>query len=56
MAAIALTGYLFGNEFRSLFDYIEKACWGISAGVFAIGYFVWRRKKKHFQEYAGQHK
>jgi membrane protein DedA with SNARE-associated domain len=53
---MALIGSLFGNEFHSLFDYIEKASWAISGGIFAIGYFVWRRKKKHFHEFAGQHK
>lgn len=55
VSVMALIGYLFGNEFHSLFDYIEKASWAISGGIFAIGYFIWRRKKKRFHEYAGQH-
>ena len=53
VTVMALIGSLFGNEFHSLFDYIEKAGWAISGGIFAIGYFVWRRKKMHFHEFAG---
>lgn len=55
VTVIALIGYLFGSEFHSLLDYIEKASWAISGGIFAIGYFIWRRKKKNFHEYAGEH-
>lgn len=46
IVAISLTGYLFADKFTSLGDYIEKVSWGITAGVFIIGYFIWRRKKK----------
>jgi membrane-associated protein len=50
VTGIAMTGFAFGARFQSLFDYIEKASWAVSGGVFAIGYIVWRRKKKKFRQ------
>ena len=50
VTAIALTGYGFANEFSSLLDYFEKASWAITAGLFGLGYFLWRRQKKRFKE------
>lgn len=49
VTVIAMTGYLFGTQFRSLFDYIEKASWAISGGLIGAGYIFWRRKKKRFE-------
>lgn len=48
VTAIALIGYAFANGFNSLLGYFEKGSWAISAGIFAIGYYLWRRKKKDF--------
>lgn len=48
VTAITLTGYLFANGFHSLLGYFEKGSWAISAGIFGLGYFLWRRKKKEF--------
>lgn len=50
VTAVALTGYAFANEFSTLLDYFEKASWAIAAGLFGLGYFLWRRQKKHFKE------
>jgi membrane-associated protein len=50
VTATALVGYAFGNEFESLLSYFEKASWAITAGIFGIGYFLWRRKKKQVSE------
>ena len=54
VTAIALTGYAFANEFSSLLDYVEKASWAIAAGLFALGYYFWRRQKKNFKQRHGQ--
>lgn len=50
VTAIAMTGFAFGTRFQSLFDYIEKASWGVSGGLVLIGYILWRREKKHYRE------
>lgn len=50
VTTMALVGYAFANKFDSFLGYIEKASWAISAGVFAVGYFVWRREKKEYRE------
>lgn len=50
VTAISLTGYAFANEFSSLLDYFEKGSWAIAAGLFGLGYFLWRRQKKNFKE------
>lgn len=52
VSAMALIGYAFANEFQSLLEYFEKASWAISAGIFAVGYFLWRRQKKRVREKA----
>lgn len=46
VTAVALTGYVFANEFRSLLDLFEKASWAIAAAVAGVGYLLWRRAKK----------
>ena len=48
VTAISLTGYGFATQFHSLLGYFEKASWGISGGVFLIGYLIWRGKKKEY--------
>lgn len=50
VTTMALMGYVFANKFDSLLGYFEKASWIISAGIFAVGYFVWRHQKKEFKE------
>jgi membrane-associated protein len=54
VTTISLTGYLFANKFHSLAGFIEKVSWGVSGAIFAVGYILWRRKKKEFQEQAAQ--
>ncbi|MFL6437035.1 MAG: DedA family protein [Terriglobales bacterium] len=49
VTAVALTGYVFANEFETLLGYFEKASWTISGGLFALGYFLWRRQKNQFE-------
>jgi membrane protein DedA with SNARE-associated domain len=46
---MASIGYLFAGEFSTLLDYIEKASWGVSGGLFALGYILWRRYKSGFR-------
>lgn len=50
VTAIGLTGYAFADEFDTLMDYFEKGSWIMAAGLFGIGYFLWRRQKKKFEE------
>ena len=50
VTGMALIGYAFANQFESLLGYFEKASWAFAAGLFALGYFLWRRKKKHYKE------
>jgi membrane protein DedA with SNARE-associated domain len=50
VTAISLAGYAFANEFSSLIDYFEKASWVIAAGLFTLGYLLWRRQKKKFKQ------
>lgn len=50
VTAIALTGYAFANEFDSLMGFLEKISWVIAGGVFCVGYFVYRHKKKELRQ------
>jgi membrane-associated protein len=50
VTTIALSGYLFANEFDSLLGYFEKGSWAISLCILGAGYVLWRRKKKEFRE------
>ncbi|MGC1870619.1 MAG: DedA family protein [Acidobacteriaceae bacterium] len=50
VTAICVSGYLFAKEFQTLLGFFEKASWAIGVGVFAIGYILWRREKKHVRE------
>lgn len=51
VTTIACIGYGFGGAFNSLAGYFEKASWAIAAGVFVIGYILWRRKKRQYREH-----
>lgn len=48
VTTMALTGYLFANEFNNLLEYLEKASWAVAIGYLALGYYLWRRKKRRF--------
>lgn len=50
VTAISLTGYAFANEFSSLMEYFEKASWALAAGLFTIGYLIWRKQKKGYKQ------
>ncbi len=50
VTAMALTGYLFANEFETLLGYIEKGSWILAGGLFGLGYFLWHRQKEHFKQ------
>ena len=50
VTAIGFTGYAFANEFSTVLDYFEKGSWAIAAGLFGLGYFLWRRQKKHYKQ------
>lgn len=52
VAVIAVAGYFFADKFHSLAGYIEKVSWGISAGLLAAGYILWRREKKQLAKSA----
>jgi hypothetical protein len=47
---MSLVGYLFANEFDTLLSYFETASWIIAGGLFALGYFLWRRYKKRYRQ------
>jgi membrane-associated protein len=46
VTAMSLCGFFFANTFQSLLGFFEKASWIVGVGVFSIGYWLWRRKKK----------
>ncbi len=50
VTSMALAGYLFANEFQTLVEYFEYAGWAMAAGLFTLGYVLWRRHKKHYKE------
>jgi membrane-associated protein len=50
VTAMALVGYLFADQFDTLLGYFEKASWVLAAGLFALGYYIWHRKKKRFKK------
>ena len=49
VTCMAFVGYAFANEFESLLGYIEKASWAIAAGLFTLGYVIWRRQKHRYK-------
>lgn len=50
VTSMALIGYTFADQFETLLGFFEKASWTMAAGLFVLGYFLWRKKKKHFKE------
>ncbi len=50
VSTIAFAGYMFANEFQTLVEYFEYAGWAMAAGLFTLGYVLWRRHKKHYKE------
>lgn len=54
VTVMAMVGFAFANGFQSFLGYFEKGSWAISAGIFAIGYFLWRREKKQYREMKAQ--
>lgn len=50
VTVISVTGYLFAKAFDNLLGYFEKAGWGLTAGLFALGYFLWRHEKRQYQQ------
>lgn len=51
VTAMAVVGYEFANQFQSLLGYFEKVSWAMAAGLFIIGYLIWRRQKKKYKEH-----
>jgi membrane protein DedA with SNARE-associated domain len=50
VTVMAMVGYAFANQFATLLDYFEKASWTIAAGLFALGYWLWHRQKKRYEQ------
>lgn len=53
---IAMAGFGFAHGFDNFIGYFEKASWAISGGIFAIGFFLWRREKGHYRAHHAQGK
>lgn len=47
---ISLGTYAFADEFQTLMGFLEKISWIIAGTVFAVGFYLWRRKKKALRE------
>ena len=54
VTAISLIGYAFANEFQSLLGFLEKMSWILASAVFAVGFFLWRHKKKTLRKQKSQ--
>lgn len=50
VTAIATLGYEFASAFNTLLDYFKTVGWGVSGGMFALGYIYWRVEKKKFRD------
>jgi membrane-associated protein len=50
VSMIAILGYEFASAFNTLLRYFKTVGWGVSGGMFAIGYIFWRLEKKKFKE------
>src|SRR5581483_7623616 len=48
VGVMVFAGYEFASQFDSLLGYIEKASLAVAAGLFLMGYLIWRREKHHF--------
>jgi membrane protein DedA with SNARE-associated domain len=51
VTAVSLIAFAFGTKIHSLAGYIEKVSWVVSGAILAVGYFLWRRKKKLREKY-----
>ena len=56
VTSMALIGYEFANQFQTLLGYIEDLSWIVAGGLFALGYYLWRRQKKLFKQREQQQK
>lgn len=54
VVVMAFAGYGFANEFETLLGYIEKASWAMAAGLFLIGYLIWRKAKRRYSRQPGK--
>lgn len=50
----SMLGFAFAHGFQSFLGYFEKGSWAISGGIFAIGYYLWRREKKQYRQMKAQ--
>lgn len=50
----AMLGFAFAHGFQSFLGYFEKGSWAVSAAIFGIGYYLWRREKKQYRELKAQ--
>jgi membrane protein DedA with SNARE-associated domain len=50
VTSIAMIGFAFANQFNTLLGYLEDAAWAMAAGIFTLGYLLWRKQKKRFKE------
>src|SRR6185437_11850061 len=51
VTTVALIAFFFGARIHSLTGYIEKVSWVVSSVIFAVGYYLWRCKKKRRQQH-----
>ena len=51
VTSVAVIAYLSAHKIHSLAGYIEKVSWVVSGVLFAIGYTVWRRRRKRLQQF-----
>lgn len=49
VTTIAMAGFAFAAEFRTLLSFFEKASWAMGVGLLATAYLVWRRQKKRYK-------
>lgn len=50
VTVMAMIGFAFAAEFQSLLSFFEKMSWGISACFLTLGYILWRRQKKRYEQ------
>ena len=48
--SVCLIGYAFASQFNTLLSYFETAGWALAAGLFTLGYVLWRRHKKQYRK------
>lgn len=56
VTTISVMAYLISNEIGSIMGYVEKASWGISVGLFMLGYFAWRHYRNNYRRRVRAHK